>query len=220
MDSFLLALFVCILYVPITIPSSLQTSPSKESTQKSSSSQKVSIPCRLTEAFSGEVKRGKDYDHVLSSGSSLTFHLRDVSMKGWQIEILPKEPSSDGKRRDWAWPLNPPYYGYNAQNVSVSYDFTARDVIEYGPREFRFPLNQADADRALGLYDRLQSRTGQQLDETMQDLENFPSGKGTFEIIDSQLSSSGPEDQQRGRIEWLRFKVTIALPCQPGTYKR
>ena len=57
-------------------------------------------------------------------------HLRNVQMEGWQIEILRKEARPDGKRRDWAWPLNPRYHGYNAQNVSVAYDLTAKDVCD------------------------------------------------------------------------------------------
>jgi len=116
------------------------------------STEEASAPCPSTEVFSAEVRQGEDYDHILNSSASLTFHLRPVDMEGWQIEILPKEATPDVKRRDWAWPLNPPYHAYNAQNVSVSYGFTAKDVIAYGPREFRFPLNRADAERAFRLY--------------------------------------------------------------------
>ena len=199
--------------------SSLEASPSGQSTDKSASFLKASALCPLTEIFSGEVKRGEEYDHILSNSSSLTFHLRAVEKEGWWIEILPNEAGPGGKRRDWAWPLNPPYHGYNAQNVSVSYDFTAKDVIEYGPREFRFPLNQADAERALRLYDRLQSSTGDQLQEAMNELETFPSGKGLFEITNFQLGPSGPENQQRGGMDWLKFRVSLTLSCRASANK-
>lgn len=173
------------------------------------------VACVSSEKASGEVKRGEDYDHMIVNSPSLTFRLRAVARGGWEIEILPKEPRGDGKRTDWAWPLNPPYHGYNSQNVSVSYGFTAKNVVEYGPREFRFPLNEADAKRALRLFDKIESSTGQQLDGAMQELDKFPSGKATFEILDSQLSSNSP-----GRIEWIKFQVSFVLPCQPAVKRQ
>jgi len=182
--------------------------------QQQGARQKESASC-LPETFSGEVNRGEHYDHAF--GTDLVFRLRashDPAIEGWHIEIVGKKALDDGRSQDWAWPLNPPYHGYNAQNVSVSYDLSAKDVIEY-PREFRFPLSEADAKRATELYEKLESDTGQQLDDAMQELASFPSGTGVFKITDSRLGLSGPENEKRGRIEWLKFTLSISLPCQP-----
>jgi len=90
-----------------------------------------------------------------------SFSIFTLQAEGWYTEIVPKKPRKDGQRPDWAWPPNPPYRSYIAQNVSVSNGFTPEDVIEYGPREFRFPLDEADAERALRLYEKLESSDGQ-----------------------------------------------------------
>ena len=180
--------------------------------------QKDSAACP-PETFSGDVNRAEHYEH--NFGTDLVFRLRashDPAIEGWHIEIVGKQALDAGRSQDWAWPLNPPYHGYNAQNVSVSYDFAAKDVIDYW-REFRFPLNEADAKRATELYEKLESDTGQQLDDDMQELESFPGGTGDFKITDSRVVPSGPENGQRGRIEWLKFTVSISFPCQSSARK-
>lgn len=170
--------------------------------------------CSSSQTFSGEVRRSEDYEHEIKSG--LVFRLvasHDPANEGWQIEITPKTPEKDGRYRDWAWPLNPPYRGYNAQNVNVAYDFTAKEAVKY-PRSFRFPLNDADAKRALELSEKLESSTGPELDSAMKALSSFPSGTGEFKITDSRLTPSVPDKDKAARIEWLKFTVSISLPCQ------
>jgi hypothetical protein len=170
--------------------------------------------CRVAHTISGEVMRGRAYVHRISGSDVPMFYLSPAWRGGWMIEILPKKPGKDGMRVDWAWPLNPPYRAYNSQNVSISYYFTAKEVIEYGVHTFRFPFNEADAQKALRLYDRLQSANEAELGKAMKELKSFPSGEGRFEILDSRTSPGGPENQGRGRIEWLKFKVGISLPCR------
>jgi hypothetical protein len=177
--------------------------------------QAESETCPSSVAFSGEVRRGINYDYKISS--NLRFHLRTAD-DGWYIEILPEKPGEDGKYPDLAWPLNPPYRGYNALNVSVSYDFTPKDVIAY-PRKFRFPLDEVDAKQAFQLYEKLESSTGGELEEAEKKLDRFPSGTGHFVIIGSQLSPGGPANQNRGRIEWLKFEANMILPCRTAAKK-
>jgi hypothetical protein len=179
------------------------------------SRQVESETCPSSVAFMGEVRRGVDYDYKIST--NLRFHLQ-ASDDGWHIEIVPQKPREDGKYPDFAWPLNPPYRGYNALNVSGSYDFTAKDVIAY-PREFRFPLDEVDAERAFQIYQKLESSTGQEFEEAKKQLDHFPSGAGRFVITSSRLSPSSPANQNRGRIEWLKFKVSMILPCRTAASK-
>ena len=213
-------------FVLVTIAATCSTAPSSSSGSSRTSSivreqgapQKYSANCP-PETFSGEVNRAEQYEHAF--GKDLVFRLlasHDPAIEGWHIEIVGKKALDDGRNQDWAWPLNQPYHGYNAQNVSISYDLTAKDVVEFA-RKFRFPLNEADAKRATELYEKLESDSGQQLDDAMQELDSFPSGAGDFTITDSRLSPTGPENQKRGRIAWLKFTVSISLPCEPSANK-
>ncbi|MGD0884588.1 MAG: hypothetical protein ABSA46_06895 [Thermodesulfovibrionales bacterium] len=109
--------------------------------------------------------------------------------------------------------LTPPYHEYNATNVDVSYDFTAKDAVSYGPRDVRFPLNNVDAERAFNLYEKLIRSEGSQFTETWREMESMPHGIAKFSIIDSKIGRSGAENQERGRIEWLKFEIIVTLPC-------
>jgi hypothetical protein len=177
---------------------------------KSTNDQKDTKKCLVQKMISGEVKRGQDL--TLDIGGSLVFCLvasHDPAIEGWDIRMFP----TGGSKHNYAWQLNPPYRGYNATDLSVSYNFTAKDVIQHNPRKLRFPLNEPDAKKAEALVETLLATTGPQFDEAERLMENMPSGDAVFNIIDAKLGKSGPENSERGRIEWLKFELTITLPC-------
>jgi hypothetical protein len=170
----------------------------------------------IQKMISSEVKRGQDI--TLDIGAGLVFCLvasHDPAIEGWDIRIFPK----GGSKHNYAWQLNPPYRGYNAADLSVSYNFTAKDVIQQNPRKLRFPLSELDAKKAEELVETLLSAEGPQFDEAERVMENMPSGNAVFNAIDSKLGKSGPENGERGRIEWLKFELTVSLPCSVADKK-
>jgi hypothetical protein len=172
--------------------------------------QKDTKKCFVQKMIPSEVKRGQDI--TFDIGGGLVFCLvasHDPAIEGWDIRIFPK----GGSKHNYAWQLNPPYRGYNATDLSVSYNFTAKDVIQHNPRKLRFPLNEPDAKKAEELVETLLSTIGPQFDEAERVMENMPSGNAVLNIIDAKLGKSGPENGERGRIEWLKFELAITLPC-------
>lgn len=187
--------------------------PSKGHAHKQDSAKKT-LPCSSSETFSGQVKRGESYTHSLSGDPSVVFRLRAEhgGGEGWDIEIGSPKPDPDGKYRDWAWPFNPPFHGYNAQTVSDDYGFSSKDILAYGPREFRFPLTQKDAHKASDLYDQ-SAAPGPEFEAAMKELDSIPTGKGTFDITGSHFSPNPTGKLSHETFDWMKFKVTLVLPC-------
>jgi hypothetical protein len=206
-------LFLLIIYSPTLAfqenKSVNPRSPDTNNVPKQSADKKDAKKCFVQKMIAGEVKRGQDI--TLDIGGGLVFCLvasHDPAIEGWDIRIFPK----GGSKHNYAWQLNPPYRGYNAADLSVSYSFTAKDVIQQNPRKLRFPLNEPDAKKAEELVEALLSTTGPQFDDAERARENMPSGNAVFNIIDAKLGKSGLENGERGRIEWLKFELTITLP--------
>ena len=179
-----------------------------------SASHKKSPECSKQEKFVGEVKRGQDFEQDIGGG--LVFYLRarhDPAIEGWRIEIRPKELGRNYMTQDYAGLLNPPYHYYNSTDVDVSYDVTAKQAVDWGQREVRFPLTESEVVRAGELVGLLQSNTGAVFNKALKEMESMRSGKAVFNIMDSRLGGSGPENGSRGRIEWLKFELRISFPC-------
>lgn len=188
--------------------------PSAKTEQASPATRKHSDECTKHERFVGEVKRGQDFTQNIGGG--LVFHLRawhDPAIEGWRIDITPKKPGRNGVYHSYAWQLNPPYHYYNSTDVDVSYDVTAKQAVEWGSREVRFPLTELEALRADELVEILGSNTGAVFDKALEEMKSMRSGKAVFTIINSRLGESGPENGKGGRIEWLKFELRITLPC-------
>lgn len=200
----------------VTIPSgphssNAQSKPDPEHGQ--AAVVKDSANCTRTEKFFGEAKRHQDVEQSIGGGLILRLSASDdPAIEGWRIEIGPPE-ADQPTEGDWAWMLNPPYHYYNARDLTVSYDYTAKMAVEFNPREIRFPLTVAEAARARELVEVLSSNTGPVFDKALKEMETMRSGKAVFKIVDSKLGESGPENGGRGRIEWLKFELQITFPC-------
>jgi tetratricopeptide (TPR) repeat protein len=163
--------------------------------------------------FSGEVSRGKDFEREFGPG--LMFRLRaigDPVTPGWDIEIVPKD--SPGSV-EYSWVLTPPYHGFNQRYLSVSYGFSAEQILEMNPRGFRFVRSQSDHDRAradvetmLGSAPVPQGKTWQEaFDAASQDMEHIPYCTGSVRILDSRLTEAPGSDTKV--IDWLKFHVEL-----------
>jgi len=83
--------------------------------------------------FSGSVNGGEPYSRELGSGLTLKL----IPLKdnwGWEIQVRPHDSN-----KDYAYPLNPPLRGGNAQYLGTGYGITAREQLSY-EHEVRFLL--------------------------------------------------------------------------------
>jgi hypothetical protein len=163
--------------------------------------------------FAGEVRGVDAFRHDIGHG--LIFALASAD-GGWELRIEPTGAATPGCA-EYSWVVMPPYRGYNERYLYPSYGFLATEIAKPGVRDFRFVLTAEDCKRESEWVSRLlwsYSYTEQQVDEAQKKLGTSPVGKGTLRIIQSGVSPSGEliEGKDYGKIDWLKFEVTIAFP--------
>jgi hypothetical protein len=158
------------------------------------------------QTFSGHVEQGQLYEHELDGG--LIFRLVPNSAgnpPGWVITVAPKDHSRD----DYVWVVTPPYRSSNPRYVDISYGVSAREAVDWSPREFVFVTNETDyktASDAVNILLWPYSYTEKEVDVARTNLDAVKKAKGTFRITDALLKAGidGIEE-----IEGLSFKVEL-----------
>jgi hypothetical protein len=162
---------------------------------------------------SGEVALGHDYGREIGSG--LLF-LLTATGSGWKIGIVPKAPcSEDG---DWASVVNAPYRSYNSLHLDTEYGVTAKEAVDFNPREFSFVTTCADYKReSHGLNIVLWSYAYPQkvADEALIKLGTSPLGKARLTILKSKISLAerNIEGKNYDKIDWIKFRLDITAPA-------
>jgi hypothetical protein len=164
--------------------------------------------------FQGEVTRGTSFERAL--GRDLVFRLRaethPSNPAGWTISVA--KASDAIPERDFLSVATPPYRFFNPRDLTVSYGYTAEQIVGMTPREFLFVLNDSDHERmseALGKLLWSYNHSEQELEIARKVMDETPAGAGRLHILDSRLG--GQERDRRDWIEWLRFRVELRLPC-------
>jgi hypothetical protein len=168
--------------------------------------------------FTGEVERGKPYDHEIERKHGLErgliFHLdpdADVG-SGWNIEILKKGDLSDD-RLDFISVATPPYHLFNQRYLSTAYDYTAKDAVALTPRHFYFVESVGDykiADHEVNINLYPNHATSDEVDDADDQASKVKVGSGEFLILDSRITPATDRDN-RGTIDWIKFEVRLTL---------
>jgi hypothetical protein len=157
--------------------------------------------------FSGEVARGQEFRKSLGGG--LAFRL-EPNDSGWTITVIP-ERAVDAQCQDYVWVVTPPYRSSNARVINTDYGVKADEALKWSPRDFAFVTNCDDIRREGERVDRVLWPANYSEDEVRKAMERLGTsslGKGSLEIQDSTVASDG----KLGRIDRIKFKVTITVP--------
>lgn len=165
--------------------------------------------------FQGQISRGGDFETPVSLG--LLFRLRagkDPLIDGWTIEI--RSRTLPEPHNEFSWVATPPYRSWNPRYIQNSYGWTAQQAVEMNEREFSFVLNDADFEKTVKATRVRLWPSGHSAEEiALADRVwvQVKVGGGKLTILESKL---GPVDAKndRGTIEWIRFKVELCIPSQ------
>lgn len=153
-----------------------------------------------TVRFSGEVQKGQNFEREFSPG--LLFGLsavNDPGMPGWMIYVRPKQEQDP--EAEFTWVVTPPYRAYNPRYLTVSYGYSAKEIVEHTPRNFRFVKNLSDYGTAARAVRGMPWGEGQgTYEEHLKALGSVPTCAGSLRILDSRVSQS---------IEWLKFEFEL-----------
>lgn len=162
--------------------------------------------------FTGEVERGKAFDHDIGHG--LDFHLDpnpDVG-SGWDIEIVKNGDLSDD-REDFVAVATPPYHLFNQRYLSTAYGNTAKDSVAITPRRFYFVESPADykiADQEVNFNTFPTHATSDEVDAADDQARKIFVGRGDLLILDSRITPATEKDN-RGTIDWIKFEVRLTF---------
>jgi hypothetical protein len=172
-------------------------------------------------SFAGEVSAGQAFERKFSE--KLGFRL-NASQSGWTIEVISYE-QTDSDNAEYSWVVNPPYRSYNVRYLDTTYGTTAKEAVEYSPRDFNFVLNEQQFKQASDLVEMAimshplsDHRSQQELDKESMDagrtLQALPVAKGRLTIMNSRVADPDPTEKgDLGSIDWLKFKVELHVPC-------
>jgi hypothetical protein len=169
----------------------------------------VIVPCEAQAPvhFQGQANRGQEFRREIAP--SLIFVLRP-SEDGWNITVQPvPKPASPEGCDDFVWVVTPPYRSSNPRYLETSYGMSAREAVEWSPREFQFVLNVADCKTEGTRVERVlwpANYTDKEVSDAEAKLGTSPTAKGTFTILDSRISSK--------KIDWVKFEVAITFPAK------
>jgi len=168
--------------------------------------------------FTGEVERGKPYDHPIEHvhhiERGLMFHLdpdADVG-SGWNIEIVKKGDISDD-RNDYVAVATPPYHFFNQRYLSTAYGYTAKDAVALTPRHFYFVESAADykvADLEVNINIYPNHAISDEIDEADEQASKVHVGQGEVIILDSRITPATERDHL-GTIDWIKFEVRLTF---------
>ncbi|HXN54215.1 MAG TPA: hypothetical protein VN943_19960 [Candidatus Acidoferrum sp.] len=127
-------------------------------------------------SYAGEVSSGQTFERKFSE--KLLFRLNPkTAQSGWTIEVIPEAQDGTGQR-EYIWVVTPPYRFYNVRDLDTSYGTSAREAVEYSPRDFNFVLNEEQFKRAANLVE-------------LAVMSHPPSEKKTLEEFDRESQDAG-----------------------------
>jgi hypothetical protein len=117
-----------------------------------------------------------------------------------------------------SWPVNPPYRGWNATRLDVSYGYTAAQALQMNTRQFSFMRDPADYSRTAEAVRSLLWSYGipqHQLDQSRRILDEVAKCTVTVRIIDGRrgkhsVTPLAPAE----RVEWVKVEVELCKPVQ------
>jgi hypothetical protein len=164
--------------------------------------------------FTGEVKAGKEFRKPIGRG--LVWILRPGG-DGWRIEVEPEAKSMTSCREFstvLAWPL----HAHGSNDIDTSYGMSARDAVST-KWDVAFVLTEADCLQERHCLEVIEEGDFRrpEYDAAIAQRRSSPLGKATLRILKSKTSSSGElvEGKDLGKIDWIRFVVTITFPKKP-----
>lgn len=159
------------------------------------------------------MSHGQAFEHALAS--DLVFRLapsgHPANPPGWTIEVRGRAlPEPDN---ELSWVVTPPYRFWNPRYLDTGYGWSARDAVDYGPREFRFVTTAteyraaAEAVRALLWPSEIAEA------DARRTLDSVRRATGRLVVLEARVDekAAGPHGGP-GRIEWLRFEVEVCVP--------
>jgi hypothetical protein len=166
-----------------------------------------STPLQAPARFAAEVFRGQDSEREFGPG--LIFRLRasrDPRTPGWTIEVRPRGESTP--EVEFSWVATPPYRFFNPRYLEVSYGYSAEQIVQINPREFRFVRNRAGYELASEAVRKLLWPSGitpEELERAEKTLADLETCRGILRILDSRISAAGGTES----IDWLNFELEL-----------
>jgi hypothetical protein len=168
--------------------------------------------------FQGEVARGATFRKEIGRG--LVFALRPAE-GGWSIVVEPAAglpPTGCGD--NFAGVIAVPMRGYREVDLSATYGNTAKEAVALSPRDVDFVLNGEDCKREEDRRTKLtwpSQYTQKLVEEAQAKFATSTAGRAVLKVLDSKVSPSGVlvEGKDYGKIDWLRFEVTVTFPAKP-----
>jgi tetratricopeptide (TPR) repeat protein len=165
--------------------------------------------------FAGEVTRGARFERAFTRNLVFVLHpSTDPVTPGWTIEVRHRlYPRPDAELLSLA---TPPYRFWNPRDLTVSYGWTARQIVETDVRAFRFFARYEDFEVARDALDKLlwpATHSRGAVEDAERRLAALPAGEGTLKIVGSKIdagTAGGP-----GHIERLSFEVELCPPLVP-----
>jgi hypothetical protein len=163
--------------------------------------------------FGGEVSHGQAFEHALAP--DLVFRLapegHPANPPGWRVEVRSRalpEPENELSSL-----VTPPYRSWNPRYLDTSYGWSARDAVNYGPREFRFVTPATEYRAAVEAVRALLWPSGIAEADARRTLDSVCRATGRLVILDARVDEKAVSQHGGpGRIEWLLFEVEVCLP--------
>jgi hypothetical protein len=162
--------------------------------------------------ITGELSAGNSFQREI--GQNLLFRLTPSPAsfgKGWDIEIVPKNPSTNGYP-EYAALVTPPFHLYKPTYLNASYGVTAQQAVAMSPRKFEFVETPADSQAASVVVNTMVYSVDwpSQKDSLEAAAAKIPVGTGELKILKSRITA-GKNNEDLGSIDWIKFQVTLRL---------
>jgi len=115
--------------------------------------------------------------------------MADIGRPGWMIEVRPKAAAAS--QSEYTWVVTIPYRGFNPRYLTVSYGYSAKEIVGFDSRELRFVRNEADYETAASASRGvLGPENADTLKQHVAILNDVPTCTGTLRILDSRVSET------------------------------
>jgi hypothetical protein len=163
--------------------------------------------------FAGEVKAGEEFRKPIGRG--LRFEVYPTE-DGWHIGVGPEKPAQCD---DFSEVVAIPLRGRQGSTVDTSYGVTAAEAVK---RVYRidFVMDESHCTKESARRDIIlweYSYPEKEAKTALADFRTSPLGTATLRILDSKVNPTGDEsfDKDLGKIEWIKFEVTVTFPKKP-----
>ncbi len=169
--------------------------------------------------ITGEVHRGEKFERDIGHGLVLRLLPYDA---GWDIQVGPKVPSSDGDD-DYTDCVNEPLHGITPRQIQgwhfrTDDNTAARPSDDFltpgigGKREFEFVLSAADQSKSCANVDVIEhtpNQTDAQRNAAASGFGTLAHGNGSFTITTMTLGNLQPG--QQAWIDSLKFEASFTF---------